>query len=114
MWCGFLFILTIFIDFPHFLQLQNHFIVTCPKFGTDIKSPIFAFDYIEIPVSSSQYPDGCPERFYVDFNEAPGLPEEVVIRDYSDGRNGDCVPFTDLISSEEIAKLIENSLKSDK
>jgi len=84
------------------------------KYGTDIKSPVFSFDYVEIPVASSQCPDGSPEIFYVDFNEAAGIPEEVVIRDYQDSRYGELVPFSELISNEEISKCIEKTLKSER
>jgi len=82
--------------------------------GTHITSPVFAFDYVEMPVSCSQYPDGSPEKFYVDFNEAAGIPDEVVINDYKDERSGQCVPFSEIISSEEISKCIEKTLKSEK
>lgn len=84
------------------------------KYGIEIKSPIFAFDYVEIPVASSQYHDGSPENFYVDFNEAAGIPEEVVVRDFNDNRRGDLIPFSEIISNEEIAILSEKTLKSER
>jgi hypothetical protein len=85
------------------------------KLGTEIKSPIFAFDYVEIPVACSQYPDGVPEIFYVDFNEAAGIPEEVIMRDYDEPeRRGELVPFSEIISFEEIASLAEKTLKSER
>ncbi len=85
---------------------------TC-KAGTCINSPIFAFDYIEVPVARSQYPDGSSENFYIDFNESPGIPEQVVVRDYKHDRRGECIPFSEIISDKEISKCIENNLKSD-
>jgi hypothetical protein len=83
------------------------------KLGIEIKSPMFAFDYIDVPVSSSQFPDGKSERFYVDFNEAPGLPDEVIINRFGSERKGDCVKFEEVISSEKIAECVEKSLKSE-
>jgi hypothetical protein len=83
------------------------------KVGTFIESPMFAFDYIETPVASSSYPGGHPERFFVDFNEAPGLPEQVVINDYLDARKGECVDFSEIIPYEDIAESIEKTLKSE-
>lgn len=83
------------------------------KSGIKIDSPIFAFDYIKIPVATSCCPEGSLQKFYVDFNEAPGIPEEVVIKDYTDPRNGDCVPFSEITSYITISKLIEKKLKSD-
>ncbi len=82
--------------------------------GTRIDSPIFAFDYILIPVATSGCPDGVDRRFYVDFNEAPGIPEEVIVDQYYDNRKGQVVPFTDIISAEKIAELAEKCLKSEK
>lgn len=83
------------------------------KAGTHITSPMFAFDYINIPVACSQFPDGSPEKFYVDFNESPGLPDEVVVDDIHDDRRGECIPFSELISFEEIARCIEKRLESE-
>jgi len=85
---------------------------TC-KLGTHITSPIFAFDYIEIPVETSQFPYGCSEKFYIDFNESPGLPEEVVVRDNTNALNGQCVPFSEIISFKEISQCIKKRLKSE-
>jgi hypothetical protein len=82
------------------------------KVGTVIDSPMFAFDYIKSPVCTSQNPDGSPQRFYVDFNDAPGLPEEVLIHAYGDERQGDYVPFSEIISPEEVSKLIERAMNS--
>jgi len=108
--CGYVVIIyngvTTYNDYNH-LAFTN-------KVGTHITSPIFAFDYIDIPVRTSQYPDGCPQRFYVDFNEAPGIPEEVIIKDYGNSRDGEVVNFSDIISPKNIAKEIENRLKSEK
>ena len=91
---------------------EHNYIPFTRKYGIEIDSPIFAFDYIDIPVATSQHTDGCPERFYVDFNEAPGIPSEVVVDDWGDPRRGECVPFLDIISTLEISKCIEKSLKS--
>ncbi len=84
------------------------------RHGTNITSPIFSFDYIEIPVTTSQNPDGAPEKFYVDFNEAAGIPDEVVVSEYGNDRYGECIPFSEIISNEDISKLTEKSLKSEK
>jgi hypothetical protein len=86
---------------------------TC-KYGIEITSPMYAFDYIDIPVSCSQYPDGSPERFYVDFNEAPGLPDEVVVNKFGSAGRGDLVKFEEVLSFEKIVECIENSLKSER
>lgn len=84
------------------------------RVGTHITSPIFAFDYIKVPVACSQYPDGSPEKFYIDFNEAAGIPEEVVVDDIYDDRNEQCIPFSEIVSFEEIAELAEKTLKSER
>ena len=83
------------------------------KHGTHITSPMFAFDYINIPVSCSQFPDGNPERFYVDFNEAPGIPDEVIVKKSGSIFYGECVKFSEFMSHEKIAECIEKSLKSE-
>jgi len=37
-----------------------------------------------------------------------------VVDDWEDERKGECVPFSEIISSEEISKCIEKTLKSEK
>ena len=83
------------------------------KHGINITSPMFAFDYIDAPVACSQFPDGRDERFYVDFNEAPGLPDEVIINKFDSDNYGDCVRFEEIMDSEKIAECVEKSLKSE-
>ena len=83
------------------------------KEGTHITTPIFAFDYIKVKVGTSQYPEGGAENFYLDFNEAPGIPEEVVICEYGHEKYGELVSFYDIISEKEIAEKIEKYLQSE-
>ena len=52
----------------------------------------------------------------VQLNEAAGIPNEVVVNDYNSNHHwiGQCIPFSELISFEEMSECIEKSLKSER
>lgn len=93
---------------------ENDYMWFTNRSKTHIASPVFSFDYIDIPVATAQYPDGNPRKFYVDFNEAAGIPEEVVVKDCNNHWHCQCIPFSEIISSEEISECVEKSLKSER
>lgn len=102
---------TIILYKGHLQSIDDRWGFAC-KAETFIETPIFAFDYIEIPVITKGCSEGLPSQFYMDFNEAPGIPEEVIVKDYNSDRYGECIPFSELVSFEDLALSIEKCFKS--